>query len=229
MKPSKKKKKENCKKDYVCKKTAKSTSLCNLFFVHINSRFVAKFLKIPCWGPRGAHPWERAAAPESLVDHNQQTAHWSFRWWSWSPSGWCTCTDQPTRLSLWPQTLLPPPLYGQGCWTWRREERATRMLSICRCLMFLGKSFNLYGPWPIDVVHVVIVVEVLSQGRSVAQTLQDGVHVACVAKVTQASQWCTQTPKWRIQAANFGCRWSCNFNFRVDFSRGRSGKQQADY
>lgn len=95
--------------------------------------------------------------------------------------------------------------------------------------MFFAKSFNLSEPWPIDVVHVVIVVEVLSQGRGVTQTLQDGVHVACVAKVTQASQWCTQTPEGRIQAADFGCRWSCNLNFRVDLSRGRSGKQQADY
>lgn len=43
---------------------------------------------------------------------------------------------------------------------------------------------TLFNPWPIDVLHVVVVVEVLSQGRSIAQTLQDGVHVACVSKVT---------------------------------------------
>lgn len=61
--------------------------------------------------------------------------------------------------------------------------------------MSFGKSFNLSEPWPIDVFHVEIVVEVLSHGRGVTQTLQDGVHVARVAKVTQASQWCTQTPE----------------------------------
>lgn len=63
--------------------------------------------------------------------------------------------------------------------------------------MVFGKSFKLsnLSPRPIDVVHVVIVVEVLGQGWGVTQTLQDGVHVACVAKVTQASQRCTQAPE----------------------------------
>lgn len=105
--------------------------------MHIKLGSVTKCLKIPCWGPRGARPLETAAAPESLVDHNQQTGRWSFQWWSWSPSGWCTCTDQTTRLSWWPQTLLPLLLYGQECWTWRKEEMVTQRLSICRC--FFGQ------------------------------------------------------------------------------------------
>lgn len=58
---------------------------------------------------------------------------------------------------------------------------------------------------PVDIFQVVIIVEVLCHGRCVAQTLQDGIHVASVAKITKASQTRTQASKRWIQIADFGC------------------------
>lgn len=180
---------------------------------------------LPCWGPHGAHPSGTAAAPGSLAAQSQQTDHWSCLWWPWSPADWCTCTDRPTGPSWSHQTPPPPPLYGPVCCTWQRTRAEGEMSNTCRCLILYGKYFHLAGPWPVDVLHVVIVVEVLSHGRSVTQTLQDGVHVARVAQVAKASQWWTQTPKWRIQVANFGSWWPYNLHFRVDFTR-RSKRQE---
>lgn len=184
---------------------------------------------LPCWGPRGAHPWGTAAAPGSLAGHSQQTGHWSCLWWSWSPAGWCTCTDRPTGPSWSHQTPPPPPLYDQGCFAWQRKRAETEMLNMCLIHdWFLMVSNSTYlGPWPVDVLQVEIVVEVLSHARSVTQTLQDGVHVACVAHVTKTSQGWTITSKRRIQVANFGSRRPHNLDFGIDFSTGRSAGQRS--
>lgn len=94
------------------------------------------------------------------------------------------------------------------------------------CPSFSSAKYKLSELAPVDVLHVKVVVEVLGQGGAVAQTLQDGVHVARVAEVAQASQRCTQPSKRGVQVADFGRRGSSDLHFRVDFSRRRSGWQE---
>lgn len=105
------------------------------------------------------------------------------------------------------------------------EEKGNRKRGVKVSLQtpFMVSNFTYLEP--VDVLQVAIVVEVISHCRSVTQTLQDGVHIACVSQVTKASQWCTQTSKCRIQVANFGSWRPCNLHFRISFRTNRSGKQ----
>lgn len=79
---------------------------------------------------------------------------------------------------------------------------------------------------PVDVLHVQVVVEVLGHAGAVAQTLQDGVHVAGVAEVAEARQRGAQASEGGVQVADFGRRGSSDLHFRVDFSGGRSERQE---
>lgn len=103
------------------------------------------------------------------------------------------------------------------------EDNRKRDVQVFLQTSFMVRNFTYLEP--VDVLQVAIVVEVISHCRSVTQTLQDGVHIACVSQVTKASQWCTQTSKCRIQVANFGSWGPCNFHFRIYFSTSGSGKQ----
>lgn len=75
---------------------------------------------------------------------------------------------------------------------------------------------------PVDVFKVRVVVKVISHARSVAETLQDGVHIAGVSQVTKTSQRCAQTSKGWVQVAQLSGRWPHILRFGINLFNVRS-------